>query len=174
MISVIQDNLGLSVIGAIVVALLLLVWNIFLHLNISRIRKNQQKLFSGKNGADLEKTILAHTQNLKELDRDIQDLYEISNQIHNLAKKSVHKVGIVRFNPFKDLGGDQSFSVALLDGENSGVVVSALHSREGSRVYSKPVEKGKAVKYPLTDEEKEAIRRAQAGAAGLGKSGKLG
>lgn len=167
--SIIQDNLGLSVIGAIVVAILLLVWNIFLHLNVSRIKKNQQQLFSGKNGIDLEKTILGHAKNIKELDKDIQDLFEISNKIHNLAKKSVHKIGIVRFNPFKDLGGDQSFSVALLDGENSGVVISALHTREGNRVYSKPVEKGKAVRYPLTDEEQEAIKKAEAGAVNVGK-----
>ena len=167
--SVVQNNLGLSVIGAVVVALALLIWNIFLHLNVSRIKKNQQQLFSGKNGADLEKTILEHAKNIKELDKDIQDLFGISNQIHDLAKKSIHKVGIVRFNPFKDLGGDQSFSVAFLDGENSGVVFSSLHTREGNRVYSKPVEKGKAVKYPLTDEEKEAIKRADAGGSAAGK-----
>lgn len=161
--TIIQDNLGISVIGAAVVAILILIWNIFLHLGMSRIKKNQQQLFSGKSGVDLEKTILEHAKNLKELDKDIQDLFGISNQINSLAKKSIHKVGVVRFNPFKDLGGDQSFSVALLDGENSGVVFSALHTREGNRVYSKPVEKGKAVKYPLTDEEQEAIKRADAG-----------
>ncbi|HBB36765.1 MAG TPA: hypothetical protein DEB07_04425 [Candidatus Moranbacteria bacterium] len=161
--SIIQDNLGLSVAGAVIVALALLVWNIFLHLNVSRIKNNQQQLFSGKNGVDLEKTILDHAKNLKELDKDIQDLFGISNKINDLAKKSIHKIGVVRFNPFKDLGGDQSFSVALLDGENSGVVISALHTREGNRVYSKPVEKGKAVKYPLTNEEQEAIKRADAG-----------
>ncbi|OGI27070.1 MAG: hypothetical protein A2359_01870 [Candidatus Moranbacteria bacterium RIFOXYB1_FULL_43_19] len=161
--AIIQDNLGLSVIGAVVISVLLLIWNIFLQLDISRIKKNQQQFFSGKNGVDLEKTILEHTKNIKELDKDIQDLFGISNQINDLAKKSVHKVGVVRFNPFKDLGGDQSFSVALLDGENSGVVFSALHTREGNRVYSKPVEKGRAVKYPLTEEEQEAIKRADAG-----------
>jgi hypothetical protein len=161
--SIIQNNLGLSVIGAAVVALALLVWNIFLHLNISRVKKNQQQLFSGKTGVDLEKTILDHAKNLKELDKDIQDLFGISNKINDLANKSIHKIGVIRFNPFKDLGGDQSFSVALLDGENSGVVISALHTREGNRVYSKPVEKGKALKYPLTDEEQEAIKKADVG-----------
>lgn len=163
MISIIQNNLGLGVIGAVIVGALLIAWNIFLHLNLSRIKKSQQQFFSGKNGADLEKTILEHSKNMKELDRDIQDLYGISNQIHGLASKSIHKVGIVRFNPFKDLGGDQSFSVAFLDGENTGVVISSLHTREGNRVYSKPIEKGKAVKYPLTEEEKEAIKKADEG-----------
>lgn len=161
--SIIQDNLALSVIGAVIIAILLLIWNIFLQFGVSRIKKNQQQLFSGKSGVDLEKTIIEHTKGIKELDKDIQDLFGISNQIHDLAKKSVHKVGVIRFNPFKDLGGDQSFSVALLDGENSGVVISSLHTREGNRVYSKPVEKGKAVKYPLTDEEQEAIKKADAG-----------
>jgi hypothetical protein len=169
MISIIQNNLSLSVIGAAIVGILLIIWNIFLHVNISKVKQNQQKLFSGKNGMDLEKTILDHTKNMKELDRDIQDLYGISNQLHNLASRSVHKVGVVRFNPFKDLGGDQSFSVAFLDGENSGVVLSSLHTREGNRVYAKPVEKGKAVKYPLTNEEQDAIKKAEVGGSGAGQ-----
>lgn len=169
MLSLIQNNLGIGVIGAVIVGILLLIWNIFLHLNVSRIKKNQQQLFSGNGAADLEKIILGHVKGIRELDRDIQDLYGISNKIHNLASRSVHKVGVVRFNPFKDLGGDQSFSIALLDGENSGIVVSSLHSREGNRVYAKPVSKGKAIKYPLTDEEAEAIKKAEAGADSLGK-----
>ena len=91
--SIIQNNLGISVIGAIVVAVALLVWNIFLQINVSRMKKNQEQLFSGKSGMDLEKVILEHGQNLKELDKDIQDLYGISNKIHDLASRSVHKVG---------------------------------------------------------------------------------
>ncbi len=166
---IIQNNLGFSAIGAVIIGVLLLAWNVFLHLSISRLKNNQQKLFAGKNGSDLESVITANAQSLKELDRDIQDLYNISNQIHGLASKSVHKVGIVRFNPFKDFGGDQSFSVALLNAENSGVVISALLTREGNRVYAKPVENGKALKYPLTEEEKSAIKKAEAGANGAGK-----
>jgi len=167
--SIIQDNLGVSVAGALVVAILLLVWNIFLHLNISRIKKNQQELFSGKDGVSLEEVILQHTNNLKELDRDIQDLYGISNRVHNLANHSVHKVGVVRFNPFKDLGGDQSFSIALLDGQSNGIVISSLHTREGNRVYAKKIEKGKTAKHPLTEEEVDAIKQAEANAIGLGQ-----
>ena len=162
--SIIQNNLGISVIGAVVVAALLLAWNIYLQISVSRMKKNQEQLFSGKSGVDLEKVILDHSQNLKELDKDIQDLYGISNKIHDLANRSIHKVGVVRFNPFKDLGGDQSFSIALLDGQNNGVIISGLHTREGNRVYAKPVEKGKAVKHPLTEEEQEAIKKAEASA----------
>lgn len=165
--SLIQNNLGISVVGAVIVAALLLIWNIYLQINVGRLQKNQEQLFSGKNGTDLEKIILDHSANFKELDKDIQDLFEISNQIHALAAHSIHKVGVIRFNPFKDLGGDQSFSIALLDGQNNGVVISGLHTREGNRVYAKPVEYGKAVKHPLTEEELEAIKRAEASANGI-------
>lgn len=162
--TIIQNNLGVGAAGTVVALAVLLVWNIFLQIGFSRMRKKQEQLFTGKNGMDLEKIILDQSQNLKELDKDIQDLYGISNQINNLASRSVHKVGVVRFNPFKDLGGDQSFSIALLDGQNNGMVISGLHTREGNRVYAKPVEKGQAVKHPLTEEEKEAIKLAEASA----------
>jgi hypothetical protein len=167
--SLTQNYSGIGVIGALVVAALLLIWNIFLQISVSRVKKNQKELFSGKSGTDLEKLILDHGSNLKELDRDIQDLYGISNQINNLANRSVHKVGVVRFNPFKDLGGDQSFSIALLDGQSSGVVISGLHTREGNRVYAKAVEKSKAVKHPLTEEEAEAIKIAETSADSVAK-----
>jgi hypothetical protein len=77
-----------------------------------------------------------------------------------LGQKSIHKVGIIRFNPFKDIGGDQSFALALLDGKNSGIVISSLHTREGTRIYSKPIIKGESEKYTLTEEEKQAIKTA--------------
>ena len=117
-------------------------------------------LFSGKDAKELENVILGHSEEIKALDKEIQELFEISNQINALAFKGVHKLGVVRFNPFKDIGGDQSFAIALLNGSNSGLVISSLHTREGTRVYSKPVEKGVSPKYTLTEEEKKAIAEA--------------
>ncbi len=94
------------------------------------------------------------------MDGEIQELFETSNRIGNLAMRGLHKVGIVRYNPFKDLGGDQSFAIALLDGKNSGLVISSLHTREGTRVYAKPISAGDSKKYALTEEEKQAIKIA--------------
>ena len=90
----------------------------------------------------------------------IQELYNISNQINALAFSGFHKFGLVRFNPFKDVGGDQSFSLAILNGKDNGIVISSLFTREGTRVYSKSISAGEAEKYPLTEEEKEAIKKA--------------
>ncbi|PJC28376.1 hypothetical protein CO054_00495 [Candidatus Shapirobacteria bacterium CG_4_9_14_0_2_um_filter_39_11] len=71
------------------------------------------------------------------------------------------KIGLVRFNPFPGTGGDQSFCLSILDGEGSGLVISSLHSRETTRIYAKPVKKGKAAGYELSTEEKQAIKNAK-------------
>ena len=67
---------------------------------------------------------------------------------------------MVRFNPFSDVGGDQSFSLALLDKRNNGIVITSLYAREGSRVFGKPIENGLSP-HSLSEEEKEAIKKAQ-------------
>lgn len=131
--------------------------------SLYQLKKTKNKLeifFSGKDAASLESVLLTHSEELTVLDKEIQELFEISNRIHSLALRSIHKVGIIRFNPFKDIGGDQSFALALLDGKDCGIVISSLHTREGTRIYSKPVIKGAAEKYTLTEEEKMAIKEA--------------
>jgi len=151
----------ISITGAFL-AFLSLILVIFALFRTRKIRKNLEVLFSGKQATDLESIILAHTKEIKAIDKEIQELFEISNKIHALAQRSIHKVGIIRFNPFKDIGGDQSFALALLDGKDSGIVISSLHTREGTRIYSKPVMKGESEKYTLTEEEKQAIKMATA------------
>lgn len=137
----------------------LVLW-FFSWLQIRKMKTKMNIFLGGKNGNSLEDLILDNVKALKTLDGDIQELYSISNKIHALANCGLHKIGTIRFNPFKDMGGDQSFSVAFLDGKNSGVVFTSLHMREGTRVYFKPVIKGNAESSPLTEEEKEAIKTA--------------
>jgi len=83
---------------------------------------------------------------------------EIS-KIKETLKSVFQKVAVLRFNPFKGMGSDQSFSIALLDGEDNGFVVSSLYGRDGNRIYAKSVEKGRS-KYILSEEEKRAIKQA--------------
>jgi hypothetical protein len=90
---------------------------------------------------------------------------KISEELENLKKEnkfSIQKIGIVRFNPFSEVGGDQSFSLALLDGNDSGFVITSLYTREGNRVYGKPIKNGQS-EYLLSEEEKEAINKAKYG-----------
>jgi hypothetical protein len=138
---------------------------IFLLLRERRMNEKMKAFFSGKEGRDLEKVLLEQLEEVHELDQEIQELFEISNQLRDLCLKSLHKTSVIRFNPFKEVGGNQSFSVVLLDGKNSGVIISSLHTREGTRVYAKPVLTGDANGFPLTEEEKAAIAQAISGKA---------
>jgi len=110
--------------------------------------------FKKKKGPENLKEILAQFKDLKE------DFEKISKELENLKKFSIQRVGVVRFNPFKEVGGNQSFSIALLDGNEDGIVITSLYTREGNRVYGKPIRKGQS-EYILSDEEKKAIEYAK-------------
>lgn len=125
-----------------------------------KVRRSLASLFSGKKASDLEGLIMGQIETIKHLDTEVQELFELTERIRKLALRSIHRVGLVRFNPFNDIGGDQSFAIALLDGKDSGLVISSIHTKEGTRVYSKPIIQGQATKYPLTEEEKQAIQLA--------------
>ena len=153
----IQQNIDLIILVLAGIALALLIWNTILQIFLFKMNKKQKKLFNGKQAIDLEKIIMENNQQINENNEKIEQLYKIAQQINKLASKGLHKTGMVRFNPFRDIGGDQSFSVAFLDAENSGLVVSSLYSRNSARVYAKSIIRGKSEKYPLTQEEKYVI-----------------
>lgn len=146
--------------GLFFIFTLLFIWNILLQLKINNLQTFSREFFRGKKATDLEETILAQAKNLKILDKDIQELYAISNEINTLALKSLHKFAAIRFNPFKDIGGNQSFSIALLDGKNNGLTITALYTKEGTRVYSKALANGDSPEFPLSEEEKQAVKLA--------------
>jgi hypothetical protein len=94
-----------------------------------------------------------------------KDFERINQELETLKKKhmfSFQKAGIVRYNPFIEVGGNQSFSLALLDGKDDGVVITSHYTREGNRVYGKPIKGGNS-EYSLAEEEKQAIINAQNG-----------
>ena len=103
------------------------------------------------------KEVLSHLKKLK------KDLREVSKELKILKedkKFSIQKVGLVRFNPFKEIGGNQSFSVALLDDNYDGIVITSFYGREGNRVFAKPIKNGKS-KYLLSSEEKRAVEKTK-------------
>lgn len=120
-----------------------------------------RKLTKGVTKKDL-KTVLENL--LKDFDKQAKQtekLIKIAEELEKESLYNIQKVGLVRYNPFAETGGDQSFCLSLLDGKDSGLVISSLHSRDTTRIYAKPVRKGKAAGYDLSAEEKQAIKRAK-------------
>jgi hypothetical protein len=131
-------------------------WLIFLTIKYTEIVKKSRILFSGKISANLGKTIEDYMRGVKEVEDHCFALDAEAKAIRKMAEDGLHKVGFIRYNPFGDVGGNQSFSLCLLDEKESGFVISSIHSREGTRVYSKQVIKGDS-EYNLSEEEKKAI-----------------
>jgi len=156
----IEKNFFAFLLGFFIILLSLGIWNIFLQLKINRLGTFSREFFRGKKATDLEEILLAQAKSLKILDKDIQELYAISNTINTLALRSLHKFAAIRFNPFKDVGGNQSFSIALLDGKNDGLTITALYTKEGTRVYSKALTNGDSPDFPLSEEEKQVVKMA--------------
>ncbi len=123
------------------------------------LRQRFNDFFNVGKGEGLEGILAEQGKKTRDMAEDLKRLRNDVARIDIMAEASVQKVGMVRFNPFDDTGGDQSFAVAMLDSADNGIAVSSLHSREGTRVYAKQIIKGES-RHHLTDEEKEAIRRA--------------
>ena len=104
----------------------------------------------------IEEVISHQEKNLKHISKNHEGLIELEEE----NKKNIQKVGLYRFNPFKDTGGDQSFILTFLDGKDSGVIISALHTRTGTRWYAKEVIKGKGTDYELSTDEEKALQSA--------------
>ena len=105
-------------------------------------------------------------QNVKEVLAELRKSQEkieiLSKKLDDLEKKSklsIQKVGIVRFNPFNEVGSNQSFSLALLDENNNGIVITSLYTRQENRIYGKPIKTGES-EYVLSNEERQAIKSA--------------
>ncbi|OJI08073.1 MAG: hypothetical protein COX02_00435 [Candidatus Vogelbacteria bacterium CG22_combo_CG10-13_8_21_14_all_37_9] len=142
-----------SILGGLI--LILLAWIIHLEWRL-------KKLLRGKRAVDLEGVMIDMGKSLDELTTKHHELANFSTQMDERLKKAIQKVYTVRFNPFRDHGGNQSFSTCFLDDYGNGVVFSSLYSRDKVTVYAKPLISGKS-DFELSDEENESILGATTG-----------
>jgi len=136
-------------------------WLLVLTVFFWRILSHYNKLTKGVS----EKSLKAVLEKLlRESELTVKDIEYLKNYCGRIEKEGllhIQKVGLIRFNPFKDTGGDQSFVLSLIDGRDTGVIISGLYSRSGTRWYAKKVVEGKGVEHELTEEEKKALKEAR-------------
>ncbi len=139
---------------------LVLVWVLALTVLYWRAVRHYHRLTREVKGVNLQKILEEYLKWAGENTENIKQLSERLDRVQQDAKFHFQRVGLVRFNPFEDAGGNQSFALALLDGDNTGIVISSLHGREVTRMYGKPVKEGLEAGYEFSEEEKEAIKKA--------------
>lgn len=134
----------------------------FISILYSNIKlKNKYNKFMKKigNGKNIEEDLENYVYRVERVERQNAEIISYCKNLDDEVAKCIQKVGMVRYSAFKDTGSDLSFAVAMLDENNDGIVFNGIYSREMSNIYAKPVKNGVS-EYTLSEEEKEAIRRA--------------
>jgi len=154
------DTVSVLAAAALIVALFALLLALWLVLRTMRLAR--LSAFRPQMPADLQTRLDSEIARADRLSAQVQDLATRLPVVERQSSAALQRVGIVRYNPFADTGGQQSFAVALLDSRGSGFVISSLHSRQATRIYLKQVSAGRS-DTALSDEESEAIRQALGG-----------
>jgi hypothetical protein len=115
----------------------------------------------GSDGRSLESVLDDHLEKVFAMSRELDDLTARTAILEGAQRRSFQRVGLVRYNPFDDTGGNQSFALALLDASGDGWILSSLHARAGTRVYAKAIKNGKS-DAGLSAEETAALEQASA------------
>lgn len=145
---------------ALLAAAAVFVWLGFLSFLVWRQNRFLKSLFPKSGERDIRKKfeeIIKAAEGFKE---ELSGLNSRVEAQRNLGLRHIQRVELLRFNPYDDTGGDQSFAIALLNNEGTGVVVTSLHARSGTRVFAKDISLGKSKKYQLSKEEELVIERA--------------
>jgi len=150
--------LSLAVIVLGVSVCLLAVWVALLQRSERTLRRRLRRILPGAQ-TGLDEVLDAQLQRAEALAIRVDALVRLQQELDTALQRTIQRVGVVRFNPFPDSGGDQSFAIALLDRIGNGLVISSLHSRSDTRVFAKQIANGRS-RHPLSDEEQNAIKAA--------------
>lgn len=118
-----------------------------------------RRFFDKSNHSDVRRLLEDLFKNLESTNRLVGEFKQTLEYVQKKDLRHIQKIGLVRFNPFRDAGGNQSFALSLLNEENSGIIITGLHARETTRVYIKDVHKGIS-KHELSQEEQNALNQA--------------
>lgn len=151
------DYFFIAVILILILLFILYIINIIKLLKIKKEYKNFMKKIG--NGDNIQESLEKYIDELELVKKENNKLKNYCEKLDDKVAKCTQKIGLVRYSAFKDTGSDLSFTLALLDEENSGVVLNGIYSMEMSNIFSKPVEKGTST-YTLSEEEKQAINKA--------------
>lgn len=139
---------------------LLVIWLVTLSFLIFRAIRHYNRLSQGISHSTLKEVLEKVLKDVNNSQKRIEEIDKKEEKAEKEGLGHIQRVGLLRFNPFDDVGSDQSFILALLNGENDGIILTALHSRTGTRWYGKTVKDGKGVEHELSNEEQEALRKA--------------
>lgn len=154
-----QSHSGILMVLLLVVVIILLICVFNLSLGLNRLNRKYSLFMKGKDGQSLERLFKRKFDLIEKLVRSTDDNGEDIEKIWKVMDKSLNKYGIVKYDAFEDMGGKLSFVLAMLDKNNTGFLLNAIHSRENCFLYIKEIVNGESY-VVLSEEEVEALRQA--------------
>ena len=157
----IESNHTLMIFYSIVINIIVLLVFFIQRFQLSKIQKMYRSVTRDMKGKNLEELIHQYYERIDSADIRMNQIEQKQEEIDRKLLRCIQHVGIVRYDAFDDIGGNLSFSLALLDEDQNGLVLTSIYSRNNSTVYGKPIRRGKST-YPLSAEELQALDRAKA------------
>ncbi len=146
--------------GVWILDAVLIAWTFALTIWVFLTARHYKRLVGKTNREDLKSILETLLKQQVEVEHNLQDIKAVISEFEKKSLVNVQRVGIVKFNPYAEAGGNHSFALCLLDGHDNGFIILSLHGREGSRLYLKEVRSGKS-EYELSREEQQALIRAK-------------
>ena len=144
------------ILSLIILVLILLIIIIMNHVSLKKLETRYRKLMRGVNNKNLEDMVISYLDKIEAVKQDNEGMKQMNEQIHGELKTCVQNTSIIRYKAFEDVGSDLSFSLALLDGNHNGVIITSIYGRNESTTYAKPINKGIS-RYDLSQEEKKVL-----------------
>lgn len=147
------------ILGLVVIIIILLILIAVLFKSTSSLEKRYRKFMRGVNNKNVEELIIGYMDKVDEANKNTSEMKELFEKLDLRVKDCVQKVAMMRYKAFDDVGSDLSFSIALLNDKNDGVVVTGIYGRNESTTYAKPIDKGIS-RYDLSEEELHVLDEA--------------
>lgn len=159
LINSINEFMPYIIIGMAIIIVLLFIIIICLFKIIGRVENKYRRLMKGTNSRNLEEMLLERIDSVEEVKEISEKAIKECERLEIKMKECIQKVAIMRYKAFEDVGSDLSFSIAMLDDKNDGVILTGIYGRQESTTYAKPVDKGIS-RYDLSEEELYVLNEA--------------
>lgn len=153
-----SDAFLLILLIAVVILIVLYIVNT---IKLSKIRESYSQFIKKLgNNTNIEDDLRRFISKVEQVEQENKEIQEYANNLNSNMKGCLQKIGIVRYSAFSDVGSDLSFTLAMLDAKDNGVILNGIYSADSSNIYAKPITNGTST-YALSQEEKEALEKAK-------------
>lgn len=146
-------------IGLALLVIILLIMLIIVLKSLNSLEKRYRKFMRGVNNKNIEELVIQYLDRIDDVKKQSDYMKEVYNDINNKVDSCIQKVSILRYRAFEDVGSDLSYSIALLNNNNDGVILTSIYGRNESTTYGKPIDKGIS-RYDLSEEEEQVLKEA--------------